>query len=131
MLGVKEGSDSGHDVLAKGPVAGEDVGVAALFDVLDKQGRIVFREALQSPVSGRRLTLSDGTDLVVGSVVDVDDFGHALGLGGRVGDGPDPAAGYKGGDGAAELGRCGDGGEGLRDEFAVLLLEDGKGRGEA
>lgn len=46
LLGIQQRRDARHQILAKGGVAGEDVRVSAFLDVLDEEGRIIFREAL-------------------------------------------------------------------------------------
>ena len=47
LLDVEHGGDAGHEVLAKGRVARQDVCVASLLDVLDQQRCPVLGEALQ------------------------------------------------------------------------------------
>lgn len=110
MLDVQEGGYAGEEVLAECGVPGDDVGVTPLFDVFHQQGSVVLREAL-----------------VVGGVVDGDDFFYAGDFGGLFGDGLDGAAGEEGVDSAAEFLGGGDGGEGACVELAVALFEDGEG----
>ena len=59
LLDVEHGGDAGHQVLAKGRVARQDVCVASLLDVLDQQRCPVLGEALQCLlVSAPRLVSS-------------------------------------------------------------------------
>lgn len=100
-LGIQEGCNARQKVLAKSRVPGQNVRVASLLDVFNKQWSVILRKALARMSARMQMRCSWPSDLFVRAIFNVYDLLDALNLGRFVGHCLDPASGNKGCDGAA------------------------------
>jgi hypothetical protein len=108
LRGIEDGRHAGHQALAKGRVTGEDVCKSLLLDVLCQQRRKVLRQTLDN-VSGGLPPILQWTNLVVCSVVHIDDLLDTLDLGNLLRHGFHSLSGDEGGNWSSQLLRRGHG----------------------